>query len=76
MKCCALSDEEKNKNKVKLTVTYDIGWQNILSGRRYETPSGHDFVISGISKGNIGMVLYSKACPKCDTVDTRGEESE
>ena len=24
---CALLDKEKKKNKVKLTVTYDMGWQ-------------------------------------------------
>ena len=24
---CYLSDKEKNKNEVKLTVTYDMGWQ-------------------------------------------------
>ena len=27
VKWCALSDEERNKNKVKLTVTYDMGCQ-------------------------------------------------
>ena len=27
--CCALSKKEKNKNKVKLTVTYDMVWQKI-----------------------------------------------
>ena len=58
---CALSDDGENKNKVKLTVTYDMGWQNRLSGRRYYSSSGHAFIIGGISKGIIGMVLYSKA---------------
>ena len=24
---CAQTDKEKNNNKVKLTVTYDMGWQ-------------------------------------------------
>ena len=24
---CALSDKGKNNNKVKLTMTYDMGWQ-------------------------------------------------
>ena len=31
---CALSDEDKKKNKVKLTVQYDMGWQKRSSGRR------------------------------------------
>ena len=29
MKWCALSDEEIIKNKVKLTVTYGMGWYKI-----------------------------------------------
>ena len=64
---CALSDKEKNNNKVKLTVTYDMGWQKRSSVRRYDSSSGHAFIIGGRSKGIIGMVLYSKACQKCDS---------
>ena len=36
VKWCALSDKEKNKNKVKLTVTYYMGWQKRSYGRRYD----------------------------------------
>ena len=32
--------------------------------------------IGARSKGIIGMVLYSKACWKCDDADKRGEEAE
>ena len=59
--CCALSYKEKNNNKVKLNITYDMGWKKISSGRRYDSSSGHYFVIGGRSKGVIGIVLYSKA---------------
>ena len=59
---CALSEKEKNNNKVKLTVTYDMGWQNRPYGKRYDSSSRHAFIIGGRSKGVIGMVLYSKAC--------------
>ena len=58
---CAISDKDKNNNKVKLTVTYDMGWQKRSSGRRYDSSSGHAFIIGASSKGIIGMVLYSKA---------------
>ena len=71
---CAISDEEINLKKVKLTVTYDMGWQERSSGRRYESSSRHALIISGISKGVIGMLLYSKACWKCDSMDKREEE--
>ena len=64
---CALSNEDKKKNKVKLTVQYDMGWQKRSSGRRYDSSSGHAFIIGGRKKGIIGMVVYSKAFRKCDS---------
>ena len=62
-----------NNNKVKLTVTYDMGWKNRSSGRKFDSSSGHAFIIGGISKGVIGMVLYSKDFQKCGTADNRVE---
>ena len=65
---CVLSDKYKNNSKVKLTLTYNMGWQKISSGRRYESSREHTFIIGTRSKGIIGMVLYSKACWRCDFV--------
>ena len=73
---CALSDKGKNNNKVKLTVTYDMGWQKISSGRRYESSSGHAFIIGGRSTGINVMVPYYKSCQNCDAAEKRGEEAE
>ena len=73
---CAKIENEKNNNKVKLTVTYDMGWQKRSSRRRYDSSSGHAFIIRERSKGIIGMVLYLKACRKCDAAENRREESE
>ena len=42
---CAQTDKEKNNNKVKLTVTYDMGWQKRSSGRRYDSSRGHAIII-------------------------------
>ena len=53
-----------------------MGWQKRSSGRRYNSSSGHAFIIGGREKGIIGMVLYSKACRKCDSTEKIGEESE
>ena len=50
---CDISDKEKNNNKVKLTVTYDMVWKKISSSRRYDSSSGHAFIIGGRSKGII-----------------------
>ena len=68
--------QEKNNNKVKLTVTYDMGWQKISSGRRYDSSSGHAFIIGVRSKGIIRMVLYLKAFRKCDAAEKRREDAE
>ena len=42
---CDLSDKDKNNNRVKLFVTYNMGRQKRSSGRRYESSSGHAFII-------------------------------
>ena len=68
----ALSYKGKNINKVKLTDTYDIGWQNRSPGRRYKSSRGHAIIIVRRRKGLIVMVLYSKACQKCDAAENRG----
>ena len=73
---CALSDKDKINNKVKLTVTYDMGWQKRSSVRRYDSSIGHTFIFGARIKGVIIMVLYSKACRKCDSTEKRGEEAE
>ena len=53
-----------------------MGWQKRSSGRRYDSYSGHDFIIGGRRKGIIGMVLYYNACQKCDAAEKIGEEAE
>ena len=69
---CAKSDKDRNKNKVKITVTYDMGCHKRSSGSRYESSSRHSFIMGGIYKGIIFMLLCSKACRKFDAVDKRG----
>ena len=58
---CNLSDKGKNKNKVRLTITYDVVWHKRSSGRIYDSSSRHAFIIGGRIKGIIGMALYYKA---------------
>ena len=53
-----------------------MGWQNRLSGRRYDSSIGHVFIIIGIPKDLIGTVFYLKAFQKCDAADKRAEEAE
>ena len=51
-------------------------WQKRSSGRRYDFSSGNAFIIGGISKGVIVIVLYSKSYRKCDAAEKITEEAE
>ena len=53
-----------------------MGWQKRSSGRRYDSSSGHAFIIGGRRKEIIGMALYPKAFWKCDDEENRVEEAE
>ena len=56
--------------------TYDMGCQKRSYGRRYDSSSGHAFIIGGRIKGIIWMVLYSKAFLKCYSAENIGGEAE
>ena len=70
---CDISDKEKNNNKVKITITYDMVWQKRSSGSIYEPSSGHAFIIDGINKGIIEMLIYQSSCWKFDSAENRVE---
>ena len=68
-----LEDEfHKWKNGVRtdeigLLVSYDMGWQKKSSGKRYDSLSGHGFLVGLLTNQIIGMKVYSKACSICDS---------
>ena len=51
--------------QVKLTVSFDMGWQKRSSGKRYDSLSGHAFMIGARSKKIIDCNVSSKLCMKC-----------
>ena len=53
-----------------------MGWQKRLSWRRYDYSRGHAFISGAGRKVIIGMVLYSKACRKCNAAENRRKEAE
>ena len=76
MQSCGLSDEERNKNKVKITVTYYMVCQKRSSGSIYYSSRRYTFIVGIISKCVIGVFLYSNAYLKCDDEENMREESE
>ena len=46
----------------RLTVAYDMGWQQRSSGRKYDSNSGHGLIIGMNTKKVIGFKIKSKKC--------------
>ena len=62
------------RKEVKLTSSFDMGWQKRNSGHTYDSLSGHDFVIGCNSKKIIGSVLSSKRCLLCSKFDNQDDD--
>ena len=53
----------KNENDlVKLTVSFDMGWNKRSFGNRYDSLSGHAFYIGCLSQKNICAIVTAKQC--------------
>ena len=50
---------------IKLTVSFDMGWQKRSSGSRYDSLSGHAFMIGARTKLIIQCIVSSKMCATC-----------
>ena len=48
-----------------LAVSYDMGWQKRSTGHRYDSMSGHGFIIGCRSGKIIGLDVKGKKCAKC-----------
>ena len=48
-----------------LAVSYDMGWQKRSTGRRYDSMSGHGFMIGCRTGLIIGLDVRGKKCAKC-----------
>ena len=50
---------------VGIDVAYDMGWQKRSSGHKFDSPSGHGFLVGCRTRKVIGHVTYSKWCRVC-----------
>jgi hypothetical protein len=48
----------------KISVSFDMGWQQRSSGVRYNLPSGHSFFVGGLSRKPISLQVKSRICWK------------
>ena len=79
---CTLGEEKlvayKNKlltpEEVPLTVSYDMGWNKRSSGNKYDSISGHGFIMGGNTKKILNHRCLSKCCSLCDTKNLRNNK--
>ena len=64
----------KISKKLKINTTYGMGQINISSESLYKYISRHIFVICGISKPVIVIIVKSKSCGIFDQAKNRGRE--
>ena len=59
-------DKETNPKEVPLTVSFDMGWNKRSSGTKYDSISGHSFLLGSQTKKIINHQCLSKVCSKCE----------
>ena len=57
---------------IALTVSYDMGWSKRSSGRRYDSLSGHAFLIGCLSRKIKMVQVTSKACSVYTSAEAKG----
>ena len=61
-------------SQVPLTVMYDMGWNKRSSGNKYDSMSGHGFLLGGNTRKIMNYRCMSKACVKCRLAELTKKE--
>ena len=54
-----------SSSEVQLVVMYDMGWNKRSSGHKYDSISGHGFLLGGNTRKIMNFRCMSKYCKKC-----------
>ena len=60
--------------QVSLTISFDMGWNKISYGNRYNSLSGHPFIVGCLSGKIIAGTVTTKNCRLCFTHKIKGNE--
>ena len=60
-----LTKDKDKRQRIGLTVSYDMGWNKRSSGHIYNSLSGHAFIIGAHTRRIIDCVVFSKKCDIC-----------
>ena len=61
-------------DNVRISISFDMGWQKKGTGHTYDSNSGHAYYIGVRSGKVVAMIVYSKKCTTCDIALAMGEE--
>ena len=64
-----------DNEQVKLTVSFDIGWNKRSSGNGYDSLSGHTFYIGCLSQQIRCAIVTAPQCRICSLNELKGIES-
>ena len=53
---------------IRVSVSFDMGWQKKGTGHNYDSNSGHAYLIGCRTEKVIGMLVYSKKCNTCNNI--------
>ena len=71
-----INKKQGEREKVGLTVSYDMGWNKRSSGNRYDSLSGHAFIIGAYTRRIIGCVIFSKTCATCNMRNKKNKHAD
>ena len=67
-------DWKTDDNPTGLTLSFDMGWSKRSSGNRYDSLSGHAFLLGGHSKKIVSAQVTSRQCSTCSSAASKGVE--
>ena len=67
---------EGEREAIGLTVSFDMGWNKRSSGHKYDSISGHAFIIGVYTRRIIDYVVFSKSCYICNTRTRKNKHAD
>jgi hypothetical protein len=63
-------------DNVRISLSFDMGWQKKGTGHTYDSHSGHAYYIGVRGRKVVRQIVYSKKCSICDVAVAMGEEPQ
>ena len=67
---------EGEREAIGLTVSFDMGWNKRSSGHKYDSISGHAFIIGVYTRRIIDYVVFSKSCSICNARNKKNKHAD